>query len=248
MPLPEFSAYAPSRLRSRQAVAVDQLVLELEPSEGALDAFARPGQFCRVRVPGPGAPPSSDVLVAHEGIFALLSAPHERALRFLIRAPNPEGGEAADRLAIMPLGGALELTLPAGEGFALERAEGRDLRFVATGTAVAPVRSALEHVLRHRRHYGALSLDLGLRSPAHLAVPGEVARWVDAGVDVRLHYSSPGPGGTLLGVRAQDMAMERPGDLARAAFVAVGQGAMVQDLRDMVAARGGDPSLVLHNY
>ncbi|AKF07674.1 ferredoxin--NADP reductase [Sandaracinus amylolyticus] len=241
MPLPEFSAYAPSTLRARSPVAADQMTLELDAPEGALERFERAGQFCRVRVGTEGGP-------LHEGIFAMLSAPHERALRFLIRTPNPEGGEAADRLAAMAVGSPLEVTMPAGEGFALDRAAGRDLYFVATGTAIAPVRSALESVLRERGRWGALSLDHGLRSEAHLAIPEDVERWRDRGVDVRLHYSFPRPDGTLSGVRAQDAVLERVRDFGRAAFVAVGQSAMVKELRAMVAERGGDPSLVLHNY
>ncbi|WP_236604809.1 hypothetical protein [Sandaracinus amylolyticus] len=217
------------------------MTLELDAPEGALERFEHAGQFCRVRVATEGGPP-------HEGIFAMLSAPHERALRFLIRTPNPEGGEAADRLAAMPVGSPLEITMPAGEGFALKRAMGRDLYFVATGTAIAPVRSALESVLRERDRWGAISLDHGLRSAAHLAVPEDVERWRDHGVDVRLHYSFPRSDGTLSGVRAQDVVLERVRDFGRAAFIAVGQSAMVKELRAMVAERGGDPTLVLHNY
>lgn len=241
MPLPTFSAYAPSHLVSRRPVATDQLVIELSAAPRALDQFALPGQFCRVRV-------TTDEGEAHEGIFAMLSAPAERALRFLIRTPNPEGGEAADALAQLAVGAPVEITDPAGDGFALARARGRDLFFVATGTAVAPVRSAIEHVLATRADYGALSLDHGLRSPGHLAIGDDVERWRAFGVDVRLHYSTPEPDGTVRGVRAHDVALERARDLSRAAFVAVGQPAMVGELRELVAMRGGDPALVLHNY
>lgn len=241
MPLPEFSPYLPSELRSREPVAADQMVIELAAPLDALDRYTRPGQFCRVRV-------TTEDGEAHEGIFAMLSAPHERALRFLIRTPNVEGGEAADLLAAAPVGSALEITMPAGEGFALDRSRGRDLAFVATGTAIAPVRAALETVLRDRGAWGALSLDHGLRSPEHLAIAGDVARWRGLGVEVRLHYSVPQPDGTVLGARAQDAAIERVRDVRETAFVAVGQSAMVQELRELVALRGGDPSLVLHNY
>jgi ferredoxin-NADP reductase len=239
--LPEFSPYSPSTLIARVPVAIDQMTLEIEAPDGALERFERPGQFVRVRV-------TTDEGTAHEGIFAMLSAPGEGALRFLIRTPNPEGGEAADRLAQLPIDSPLEVTFPTGEGFALDRARGRDLVFVATGTAIAPVRSAIEFVLARRRDFGALALHHGLRSPEHLAIAGDVERWRAAGVAVFLHYSEPQPDGTVRGVRVQDVAIAQPRDLARAAFVAVGQSAMVKELREMVAARNGDPSLVLHNY
>lgn len=242
MPLPEFSPYSPSTLVARVPVAVDQMTLEIAAPEGALDRFERPGQFVRVRVAADGG-------AAHEGIFAMLSAPGERALRFLIRTPNPEGGEAADRLAQLPIDSPVEITLPTGEGFPLERARGRDLVFVATGTAIAPVRSAIEFVLARRGDFGALTLHHGLRSPEHLAIASDVERWRAAGVDVLLHYSEPQPDGSVRGVRVQDVAIERVAHIIqRAAFVAVGQTAMVNELRAMVAARGADPALVLHNY
>lgn len=241
MPLPTFSPYSPTTLIERVPVATDQMTLEVEAPEGALDRFRCPGQFCRIRV-------TTDQGDAHEGIFAMLSAPGEGALRFLIRTPNPEGGEAADQLAQLPIGTPLEITLPAGEGFAIDRARGRDLHFVATGTAIAPVRSAIEFVLARRSDFGALALHHGLRSPEHLAIARDVERWRAAGLDIHLHYSMPQLDGTLLGVRVQDAAIEQVGDFARAAFVAVGQSAMVSELREMVATRGGDPALVLHNY
>jgi ferredoxin-NADP reductase len=240
--LPTFSAYAPSRLVARRPVAIDQVEIEVAAPEGALARFERPGQFCRVRVADAAG-------AAQEGIFAMFSAPHEGALRFLLRTPSPEGGEAADALGAMPVGSAVEITMPAGEGFPLERALERDVHFVATGTAIAPARAAIEAVLRARHRYGRLSLDHGLRSPAHLAIAGDAERWrTSAGMEVRLHYSVPAPDGTLRGVRAQDAVAEHVRDWSRAAFVAVGQPEMVEELRAIVAARGGDPTLVLHNY
>lgn len=241
MALPAFSAYGSAHLAARTPVATEQMVLELEGREGALEAHVRAGQFCRVRV----------VLAsgeAAEGIFAMLSAPHEGALRFLIRTPNPEGGEAADRIAELPVGAPLEMSLPAGDGFDLAQARGRDVHFVATGTAIAPVRAALEVVLREREAYGRLTLDHGLRSAAHLAITGDVERWRAAGVEVRLHYSVLDADGTLRGVRVQDALVERERALARAAIVAVGQSAMVKELRAIVTQLGGDPARVLHNY
>jgi len=43
-----------------------------------------------------------------------------------------------------------------GHGFDLVSAEGRDLVFVAMGTGVAPLRSALRHVLNRKEDFGQL--------------------------------------------------------------------------------------------
>src|SRR5688500_10379458 len=97
MGLPTFSAYAPSHLVARRPVATDQVESEIGAPDGALVRFERPGQFCRIRV-------IDESGTAREGIFAMMSAPGEGALRFLVRTPNPEGGEAADALAAMMVG------------------------------------------------------------------------------------------------------------------------------------------------
>lgn len=241
MALPDFSPYVPSQLTRKEPIAQDQIIIEVQPPEGALMAYRRPGQFCRLRV----AAANGEL---HESIFALMSTPAEKTFRFLVRTGNPVGGEGADRLAELDVGSPVEITLPTGDGFALERARGRDLYFVATGTAIAPVRAAIDEVLLDRASYGALSLDLGLRGPEYLAVASEIERWTEQGMTVRMHYSILDDAGNLQGVRVQDAVLGNLGELTRAAFVAVGQSSMVKELRARVAELGGDPSLVLHNY
>ncbi len=241
MGLPSFSAYGPARLLARTPVASEQLVLELGEREGALEAYTLAGQFCRVRVA------LADGTSA-EGIFAIASAPGEGALRFLVRTPNPEGGEAADRLAEIPVGSAIEMTLPAGDGFALERARGRDVDVVATGTAIAPARAAIYAMLGERARYGRITLDHGLRSEAHVAIESDVARWRELGIEVHLHYSHVDDAGQLIGALAHHALLAREKNVASAAIVAVGQSRMVAELRDAMAKLGGDASLVLHNY
>jgi NAD(P)H-flavin reductase len=242
MALPVFSPFSPSALAERRDVAIDHIAFRIVANEDALSAFLRPGQFVKMRVRG-----ADDVL--HEGIFALASAPGDGRLSFIVRTHNAEGGEAADRIAELSIGAPIEVTLPAGDGFALERAEGRDVAFIAAGTAIAPVRSALEVVLASRAKYGALSLDYGLRSLAHLPIAEDVDRWRARGVDVRLHVSSPRADGTIEGVLAHVAYLTRAGQRARdSAIIAVGHSAMVRQVREQVAALGGDPELVLHNY
>jgi NAD(P)H-flavin reductase len=242
MALPVFSAFAPSALAERRDVAVDHVAFRIIANEDALAAFVRPGQFVKMRV-------RAEDEQQHEGIFALASAPSERRLSFIVRTRNPEGGEAADRIAELSIGAPIEVTLPAGEGFALERAEGHDVALIAAGTAIAPVRSAMEVILASRAKYGAISVDYGLRSLAHLPIREDVDRWRARGIDVRLHLSSPRADGTIDGVLAHVAYLTRVGARARdQAIIAVGHSAMVREVRERVGALGGDPGLVLHNY
>ncbi len=249
MPLPTFSSLVPGFLATRTEVARDQVQLTIAVHPGLLEAHLRPGQFVKVRV-------RDAVGALQEGIFAMANAPGEvvgpePGLRFLLRTNNPEGGEAAARLASMPVGGVVEISEPAGEGFDLERARGRDLCFVATGTAIAPVRAGIEAARARPVGARATSLDLGLRSPAHLAITSDLETYRSEGIAVHLHYSAPREDGTVDGTLAHEALLRRLASSASASqtmVVAVGQPAMVKDLRARFVALGGRADDVVSNY
>jgi NAD(P)H-flavin reductase len=234
MRIPDFSSYAPATLLAVREAAAEQAFLDIEPPPFFVDAYARPGQFCKIRVEN------------DEGIFAMFSAPSETGARFLIRIGNPIGGEAADRLVAMADGSPIEMTLPAGDGFPLDAARGRNVFFVATGTGIAPVRAAIEMILRDRASYGFLSLDHGVRSAGHLAIASDIERWRRLGVHVHVHFSHPTDDG-VRGVTVQAALRDRRPDLHNAAIVAVGQPEMLEGLLEEVVALGGDPELFLKN-
>jgi len=235
MRLPEFSAYRPALLRHAEVAASEQAWLAVEPPPGFAAAHLHAGQFCKMRVAG------------REGIFAMYSAPGEAEARFLVRVGNPVGGEAADALAELPDATPIEMTMPAGDGFDLGAARGLDVRFVATGTAVAPVRAALESVLAERGAFGALSLDLGLRSEGHLAIGAELTRWQAEGVEVRLCYSHLDPAGALVGTTVQGSLEAHVPDLTGGCVVAVGQPEMLRELSAVVLRLGGEGTKLLTN-
>jgi NAD(P)H-flavin reductase len=240
--LPFFSVLHPSALSERVSETVDHVVFSIRATEAMRAAFVHPGQFVKMRVRDERDAP-------HEGIFALATAPFEDRFAFLARTNNPEGGEAADRIARMPIGSPLEVTLPAGDGFSLERARGRDLAMVAVGTAIAPVRSVIEVLLRDRDAYGALAFDYGMRSAAHLPFAADIARWQDRGVSVALHVGHVRTDTSYDGTRAQDALFDRLGARVRDVTVlAVGHDALVREVRARYEAAGGDPANVLHNY
>ena len=234
MNLPNFSAYRPARLLRARSAAREQTFIDVEPPPGFLNAHTLPGQFCRMRV------------AEADGIFAMFSRPGA-APRFLVRRGNPDGGEAADRLSELDDGAPIEMSNPAGHGFDLERARGRDLRFVATGTGVAPVCAAIERVLSERAAFGDISLDHGVRSEGHLAIALDIARWRDAGVCVRVVYSSVDEAGNLAGKTVQESLRENVTTLSGAAIIGVGQPEMLASLRALVVELGGHPDDLLTN-
>ncbi|MGF1464759.1 MAG: hypothetical protein ACFCGT_01375 [Sandaracinaceae bacterium] len=236
MPLPTFDAYGYATLLDVTPAATEQAWLEVQPPPGWTDRYRHPGQFCRMRLGG------------DEGIFAMFSPPGPGPVRFLVRIGNPEGGECADRIAGGRRGWAVEMSPPAGLGFGLERARGGDLYFVATGTGVAPVHAALEAVLADRASYGRLCLDHGLRSDRHLAIRPAIERWRAAGVEVHVSYSRPDQSGGLLGTTVQQAIGARRPAFANASLVAVGQSAMLLELRALFEGLGGHKERFLTNY
>jgi NAD(P)H-flavin reductase len=246
VPLPTFSPLVPATLASRRDVARDQIEIRLEVPAALRARHERPGQFVKVAVTGEDG-------VGHEGVFAMWNAPLDRegALRFLLRTNNPEGGEAAARLARMPIGSEILVSEPAGGGFDLGRAKGRHLAFVATGTAIAPVHAGIEHALGTDVGALALSLDLGLRSPEHLASGPDLERQRARGLEIHLHYSEPALDGSIVGTLAHEALLTRltdRGTFKDTFIVAVGQPAMVKELRARLVALGGEAADVVSNY
>lgn len=235
MDLPEFSEFRRAVVVEAREAATRQAWITVEPPADFIRSYERAGQFCKMRV---------DDL---DGIFAMFSAPGEQPVQFLVRVENPDGGEAADRLFRLSPGSEIGMTLPAGSGFDLRLARGRDVYFVATGTGVAPVRAALEWVLAHRNDYGDLFVDYGVRSTSHLAIAEDIERWRAAHIDVRVSFSNPDPRGGLRGRTVQQSLRERQPNLSKAAVIAVGQPEMLDELLTEIVALGGDPELFLKN-
>jgi NAD(P)H-flavin reductase len=79
----------------------------------------------------------------------------------------------------------------AGHGFALDDHKRKDLVFVAMGTGVAPLRSALRHVLKRKQDFGQLVVLYGARTPDDFCYRDETEDWEKAGVELRQVISRP---------------------------------------------------------
>jgi sulfhydrogenase subunit gamma (sulfur reductase) len=119
--------------------------------------------------------------------FAFASAPEDPELEVLVKQ-NPGTG---NRIFDMRVGERVQLLDVAGHGFALDEQKGKDLVFVAMGTGVAPLRSALRHVLGRKRDFGQLVVLYGARTPDHFCYKDETERWEDSGVELRQVVSRP---------------------------------------------------------
>ncbi len=198
----------------------------------------RPGQVVKIRAPGVG-----------EGFFALASAPDPGATAELLLK---RGGRVADAaIAAATPGGALQVTRPFGNGFPVEDAEGRDLLLFAAGSAIAPIRALVQHVVAHRNRFARVTLFYGQRRGEEFAYRAEHLDWERRGVRVVLCPS--GEDDAWQGVRGRVQQVARslafggsaPGEAV--AFVA-GMTAMVDDVRATLARAGIPPARVHANF
>ena len=119
--------------------------------------------------------------------FAFASSPEDPELEILVR--RTVGASLA--LFDMKERDSIDLLGIAGNGFDLDAQAGRDLVFVAMGTGVAPLRSALRCVLNRRERFGQLVVLYGARTPDEFCYKDEVDDWESAGVELRRVISRP---------------------------------------------------------
>lgn len=123
----------------------------------------RPGQFNMLYVHGVGEVPIS-----------ISGDPAEPArLLHTIRAV----GTVTRAMETLGEGSSLGVRGPYGSCWPLDEVHGRDVLVVAGGLGLAPLRSAILHVLAHRADYGRVTILYGARSPAELLYRDELERW-----------------------------------------------------------------------
>ena len=228
------------RIRARHIEAEGQVRISLDVEPAMRAAHLHPGQFIELVL---GERPTE------RGYFALSNAPGEgETFELLVRTDAADGGDAAALLGGLAVGASVRSSAVLGTGFPLERIGKRSVRVVATGTAIAPARAAIDHLLR-RREVEVLSLDYGVRTARHVALASELARFNEAGVTVAVHFSGFREG-VLVGQLAHRALTHRWSEVAieEEVILAVGQLEMVAELRARWQALGGDPADVLHNY
>ncbi len=148
---------------------------DLVPREGSAVVF-KPGQVAILGVPQ-----------EDPAYFAFASSPEDPELQILVK--RTVGASVA--LFQKNGGDAVELMGVAGNGFDLDAQAGRDLVFVAMGTGVAPLRSALRCVLNRRERFGQLVVLYGARTPDEFCYRDEADDWEEAGVELRRVISRP---------------------------------------------------------
>jgi NAD(P)H-flavin reductase len=206
--------------------------------EGAVDAHDlvyTPGQVAVLRV---GA--------QARAYFAIASAPEDDELEFLVKLSNDP---ASKTLYTLEPGDTVELVEIAGHGFDLEAQRGRDLVFVAMGTGVAPLRSALRSVLRHPDDFGQIVVLYGVRTPEDFCYQDETDTWRAAGVELRQVISRPDGYEWAGSIGYVQSLLEHvlPG-LSDPVALVCGSRVMIEQTRDRLHEMGFAPERILTNY
>ena len=177
--------------------------------------------------------------------FAFASAPEDPDLEVLIK----QKAGASHVIYEMQAGDKIDLVGIAGHGFPLEQQKQRDLVFVAMGTGVAPLRSALRHVLKRKHDFGRLVVLYGARTPDDFCYRDETDAWEDAGVELRQVISRPdghdwsGPTGYV-----QSLLDNVLPDLKSPVALICGSNEMIDQTRERLGKMGFKPEEILTNY
>src|SRR4051794_21337650 len=231
--------FTPRRLRvenaARRTDSVWLFTLTAAEGERLDDLRFDPGQVAVLSIPDYG-----------EAYLAIASPPDDPTrLEFLVKRTGDVGERLCD------LGRAAEPSLVAlvGRGFPVDEFEGKDLLFVAAGTAIAPVRAAIAHAVNRRPSFGSIVLVHGVRRPGDFAVDDEIDHWRERGVDVRLTVTQPGESewaGAVGRVQGQLATAVRDA-LDPVAFVC-GSDEMMDETTELLAALGVAPERIFRNY
>jgi NAD(P)H-flavin reductase len=193
-----------------------------------------PGQVAVLRVAG------------HDpAYFAFASAPEDPDLEVLVKQKAGASHEIYDLHA----GDTVDLVGIAGHGFPMDKQKHRDLIFVAMGTGVAPLRSALRHALKRKGEFGQLVVLYGARTPDDFCYRDETDAWAKAGVQLRQVISRPdghdwsGPTGYV-----QSLLDNVLPDLKSPVALVCGSKEMIDQTRERLGKMGFQPEEILTNY
>ena len=212
----------------------------------AFDVLPEGAKDCHEMPFVPGQVALLEVGDAGRAYFAIASAPEDDELEFLVKLSNDPAGRA---LYEMRPGGRVRLVKIAGHGFDLAALEGRDLVFVAMGTGVAPLRSALRSVLPRADAFGQIVVLYGARTPEDFCYRDETDTWKAAGVELRQVVSRPdgyewsGQTGYV-----QSLLDNVLPSLSDPVALVCGSRQMIEQTRDRLHEMGFAPERILTNY
>lgn len=138
----------------------------------------KPGQFLMVSLPGYGEAPftyascrdgDGKFQISVRKIGSLTNAMHKLKTKDIIGVRGPYGNT-----------------------FPLDKMEKKNLLFVAGGCGIAPLRSLIQHVFKHRKKYGKVEIIYGCRAPKDRFYKQEMDTWPKI-QDTKVHFTVDEP-------------------------------------------------------
>jgi NAD(P)H-flavin reductase len=162
---PEKDLYLPqpATVVSKTVLTTTEMMFEIRLDSGE-ELGHMPGQFVEVTVPGVGEAPIS-----------ISSSPDRKgSFELVVRRAGRMTAAMHDRRC----GDKLGIRGPFGTHFPVDSAmKGRSVLFLAGGIGLAPLRSAIQYVLNHRKDYGNVAILYGTKSPTERLFLEELADW-----------------------------------------------------------------------
>lgn len=211
-----------------------RLTLAVPPTD-LLAGYRVPGQYVQIKE-GEGKP----------GFFAIANGPGGETFEFAIKGGSP----LADALIAKRPGDMLAITVPAGKGYPMAEARGRDVVLFAAGSGIAPVRAVVHEILKQRDAYGSVKLYYGARTAASFAFDAELSAWLTQKIEVTRICSQPGTG-TWNGItgHVQDVFRQRkPHVTAETCIFACGMKGMIEGVKAACQELGVPPTRVFQNF
>jgi sulfhydrogenase subunit gamma (sulfur reductase) len=152
----------PAKITGLRQLSTDTSLfsVRLDDGEAARQFIFEPGQFIQLSVPAGGEVPIS-----------LASTPTDNGtIELCVR----RSGHVTSLLHTQEVGARLGIRGPYGNGFPVGEWKKKNVLLLAGGLGIAPLRSLLHHLLRHRVEFGDIALMYGAREPSAILFKEEM--------------------------------------------------------------------------
>ena len=194
----------------------------LEVSDEVSAAYSKPGQYIVLH------PEASEKPV----FMALASAPGKAELELLIGQP------AAEKLQLSE-GMTLRIDPPAGNGYPVDLARGKNVLLFAVGSGMSAIRSLIEYIRANRDEFLNVDVFLGAHTDESHPYRQHDADWSSDKISIHRTTSRPW---------VQDVFRNSSVSTDNAVAFVCGMKEMVSGVTDALTEAGMDAELVRQNY
>ncbi|MHA1907432.1 MAG: FAD/NAD(P)-binding protein [Candidatus Thorarchaeota archaeon] len=166
-----------AKLVKKTKMTEDETLFEFVFEDDSVrDLFSyNPGQFVQVSIFGIGEAP-----------FSISSTPTRPGI---LQLGIRNTGDVTAAIHKLEVGDKIGIRGPYGNGFPMDKMQGRNLLFVAGGLGLVPLRSVINYVADNRDDYGKVTIFYGTNSPERRLFVNEVENTWSKVPDFELHQT-----------------------------------------------------------